>query len=140
MKQIISPEIRPIPVYGDAHIRARRFLATNCGNMRESLQARRQESWERQGFIYFLGVGDPTLSHVKIGFTTQNPYSRMAELQTGCPFRMKMLGFVLGSMDMEQSLHAKLSRHRAMGEWFEASQDVGKTVIGALYGCEYPRV
>src|SRR5690348_1623199 len=56
------------------------------------------------GFVYFIGIGDPYLTHIKIGFTRKNPFTRMAGLQTGCPFKMRMLGYVFGNEAMEAEL------------------------------------
>jgi hypothetical protein len=84
------------------------------------------------GFVYFVGIGDPYITHVKIGFTRKNPFARMASLQTGCPFKMKMLGYVFGNEAMEAELHDVASDFRAEGEWFEYSEYVSRLVDGAL--------
>src|SRR5688572_25210184 len=60
----------------------------------------------------------------KIGFTTQEPSQRLAELQTGCPDRLVILtAFWCKSPRLkEQALHAMLDESgvtRAGGEWFE---------------------
>lgn len=84
------------------------------------------------GFVYFLGIGDPYLTHVKVGFTRKNPFARMAGLQTGCPFRMRMVGFVFGNEAMEAELHDVLRDSRKEGEWFEYTEYVERIITGEL--------
>jgi hypothetical protein len=68
------------------------------------------------GWVYFIAC-EP-LEAVKIGYTGQNPYARLAGLQTGSPAPLKLLAYVRGTQDEERRLHsvfAPLSIHR---EWF----------------------
>ena len=84
------------------------------------------------GFVYFIGIGGPYLTHVKIGYTKKDPLRRMADLQTGCPFEMIMLGYVFGVIDRERELHDVLRDYRCCGEWFEYSEYVASTVRNQL--------
>jgi hypothetical protein len=84
------------------------------------------------GFVYFIGIGDPYLTHVKVGYTSKNPAARMASLQTGCPFKMRLLGFVFGNEAMEAELHDVLSHQNSSGEWFIYSDYVARVIDGAL--------
>jgi hypothetical protein len=84
------------------------------------------------GFVYFVGIGDPYTTHVKVGFTRKNPWARMASLQTGCPFKMRLLGFVFGNEGMEAELHDVFDYYRKEGEWFEHSEYVAETIDGIL--------
>lgn len=86
-----------------------------------------------KGFVYFIGIGGEYITHVKIGFTAKNPYTRLASLQTGCPFKLRMLGFVYGNADRERELHGVLKEYRVEGEWFEYS-DYARQII--LYELE----
>lgn len=70
------------------------------------------------GSVYFITIGEPYPTHVKIGFTRGNPRQRLKDLQTGCPFPLSMHGHVPGCMDMEAELHRVLHEYRCMGEWF----------------------
>jgi hypothetical protein len=77
------------------------------------------------GFVYFVRTG----SFVKIGFTSQNPYARMASLQTGCPIKLKMVGYVFADQELERNLHDELQAYRKEGEWFSLdSFEVRKAV------------
>lgn len=70
------------------------------------------------GSVYFITVGEPYATHVKIGFTRGNPRQRLKELQTGCPLQMYLLGAIPGCMTMEAELHGVLEQYRVIGEWF----------------------
>lgn len=80
------------------------------------------------GFVYFMAIGHPYTTHVKVGFTCKNPYSRMVSLQTGCPFKIRMLGFVFGNQGMEAELHDVFREERCQGEWFEYSDYVARQI------------
>jgi hypothetical protein len=80
------------------------------------------------GFVYFMAIGDPYITHVKVGFTRKNPYSRMRDLQTGCPFKIRMLGFVFGNLEFEAELHDVFREERAEGEWFAFGEYVEKNI------------
>lgn len=71
-----------------------------------------------EGFVYFITIGDPYPTHVKVGFTKGDPRDRQKSLQTGCPFPMKLLGYVFGTQIMERELHDVLRDERCQGEWF----------------------
>jgi hypothetical protein len=56
---------------------------------------------------------------VKIGRST-NPEKRLLELQTGSPYKLRMLAWFVGCGEMEPVLHRSLERWRlkTKGEWF----------------------
>ena len=57
--------------------------------------------------IYAIHILDQKF--VKIGFTDATDISRrMAELQTGCPFELRMLACMPGNLPQEKRLHALL--------------------------------
>ena len=89
------------------------------------------------GFVYFVAIGEPYITHVKIGFTAKDPHARMKGLQTGCPFKMRMLGFIVGNIVHEQELHDVLRDYRLEGEWFEYSDYVAR-IIRSQMETEYP--
>lgn len=84
------------------------------------------------GFVYFAAIGDPYITHVKIGFTSKDPEARLRNLQTGCPFRMRLIGYVFGNEGREADLHDVLSEHRCEGEWFTWSEYVERIVNDQL--------
>ena len=77
-----------------------------------------------QGWVYLVGAEHP--GHpVKIGFTrAQTPQRRLPGLQTGCPYKLKVLESFRGRHSDEQKAHALLDAHRLCGEWFEDCQEV----------------
>lgn len=85
-----------------------------------------------EGFVYFIAIGDPYITHVKIGFTNDSPFSRLKSLQTGCPFPMRVLGFILGNKAHEAELHRVLADDRTTGEWFAFSDRVEAIVRDQL--------
>lgn len=56
---------------------------------------------------------------VKIGRST-HPETRLLELQTGSPYKLRLLAHFEGKGDMEPVLHRELDRFRLKikGEWF----------------------
>ncbi len=85
-----------------------------------------------EGFVYFISIGDPYVTHVKVGFTAGDPYKRMAALQTGCPYRLNIFGYVLGTRAMERELHCVFETARAEGEWFAMNDHIGSVIYGLL--------
>lgn len=66
--------------------------------------------------IYFIGKN--WRGPVKIGFST-NPQKRLEQIQTGNPYKMRILYLAVGSFYMEKRLHKLFKKHRYQGEWFE---------------------
>src|SRR5947209_19293791 len=76
------------------------------------------------GFIYAIGMEGT--SSVKIGKTAGSVEKRLAELQTGQPFPLKLLASVqvedyLGGV--ESAIHRFLEADRQRGEWFTLAVD-----------------
>ncbi len=68
---------------------------------------------DQNGFIYFIECQ----GHVKIGFA-RNVAKRIADLQTACPFPLKLLAKIAGNLWEERDYHARFEIHRRQGEWF----------------------
>ncbi len=65
-------------------------------------------------FIEAIGVGN-----IKIGFTDHDDaVVRMAQLQTGSPVPLRLLGTIPGSLEDEKDLHRSFASARVTGEWF----------------------
>jgi hypothetical protein len=69
--------------------------------------------------VYFIEMEQT--GFIKIGYTATYPGRRMAQLQTGQPYKLKLLGCIAGEKKDEKSLHKELSRFRGNGEWFVPS-------------------
>jgi len=73
---------------------------------------------------------------IKIGYTAGEPARRIAQLQTGQPQRIKLLGTIPGDMDAESGLHTELAPFRGSGEWFEGSGV--RSVVDFLIKAQHP--
>jgi hypothetical protein len=71
--------------------------------------------------VYFIQAGEG--GPVKIGFAN-NPYERVAGLQTGHPEVLRLRAIMPGSAADEAALHQRFSGTRIRGEWFEPCQSI----------------
>lgn len=76
-------------------------------------------------YVYFLRAG----GFIKIGKTSGNPNSRIATLQTGCPFNIELAAWEFGGLDREKELHCRFGGLRANGEWFRDEGELSEYVI-----------
>lgn len=86
-----------------------------------------------QGFVYFAYIGADAPVYVKVGFSKYDPRKRLKNLQTGCPFPIKLLGFVIGHKVQEEELHDVLRGYRVQGEWFDYSDYVESVIHRQLH-------
>lgn len=88
----------------------------DLGAMRVAFEQR--AAWAQLGApcVYFVRAGD----FLKIGKCSGAPETRMAQLQTGCPYAMRLEVFFRGDVDLERQFHAEFARYRVSGgnEWF----------------------
>lgn len=76
-------------------------------------------------FVYFIkAYGECPL--IKIG-RSKTPEKRMSQLQIGCPFKLKMIGFMKCRDDshaksVEKLAHNIFYKQRRRGEWFKLSE------------------
>lgn len=70
------------------------------------------------GWIYF--VVDNRYRHMKAGWSG-NPIKRLADLQTGHPLPLKIIGIIPGSYSYEAAIHRTFHRYRTAGEWYRYS-------------------
>jgi hypothetical protein len=83
---------------------------------RQPIQARR----DGKCYVYFIGgEGTP----VKIGLSNQ-PYERLAALQTAHWCKLSILAKVEGKLADEKALHARFAAHRLHGEWFTRCPEI----------------
>jgi len=76
-------------------------------------------------YVYFANAIETKM--VKIG-QTANVISRMSGLQTGCPFKLNLMGAVSHDLVSEYEVHTALDRFRIRGEWFELSPLVSRVI------------
>lgn len=63
----------------------------------------------------------------KIGYST-NPVKRLNAIQTGCPFKLKMVVVVKGNRSVEKALHKKYKKYKTNGEWFSYKEELKEAV------------
>jgi hypothetical protein len=68
------------------------------------------------GYIYLI----KSASAIKVGFS-QNPESRLANLQSASPSRLELIGVKKGTLQEEQSFHAQNKNKAVIGEWYPLS-------------------
>ena len=66
--------------------------------------------------IYFIEI--EKIGSIKIGYTASSPERRMAQLQTGQPGKLLLIGTIPGDKEIETNLHKELNEYRLNGEWF----------------------
>ncbi|XXZ47421.1 GIY-YIG nuclease family protein (plasmid) [Streptomyces cavourensis] len=66
--------------------------------------------------VYVIAADGSPL--VKIGWTS-NPSRRIADLQSGSPLALRLLGTFEGNAALEAALHTHFAEHRVRGEWFD---------------------
>lgn len=70
-----------------------------------------------QGYVYCFRETEGPERYVKIGYST-NPKKRIAEIQTGNPRVLEIVGFFEGTEEDERKLHARFSHSNKLQEWF----------------------
>jgi hypothetical protein len=85
--------------------------------------------------VYFIQAGESDADGsalVKIGFTT-DVASRMRQLQTASPMRLKVLDQVIGTHAIEAYFHRLLRARHVQGEWFKLNSDSISYALGCLW-------
>ena len=78
-------------------------------------------------YVYFIiALGKP--KRIKIG-KSRDPEKRLKELQTGCPYKLKLDGTIKCNSDkhaleIEKAAHDFFSYKHARGEWFKCTDHV----------------
>lgn len=72
--------------------------------------------------IYFIRMGKD--GPIKIGKTNGHPWARLAELQTGNPYKLELVAYISAPDQIEEQLHAYFDEYRMEGEWFQPVPEV----------------
>jgi hypothetical protein len=85
--------------------------------------------------IYFIVGG----KFCKIGFS-KDPNTRLKELQTACPYKLKVVATMPGCFATELALHSVFSDQRTHGEWFHFTGNLKRAVraLVDVSGPHYP--
>lgn len=91
------------------------------------------EEKKEKGKIYFI-CEDGRNEFVKIGFSLRSAYTRLKELQTSNPRKLKVIAIVKGSMEEEKKLHKRFNEERVSwdSEWFVFSDRIRNYVDNLL--------
>lgn len=76
--------------------------------------------WDPLRFVYVI-QGDPE-TPIKVGIAN-DVHKRMKGIQTGYPWRLRLLFAIPGDQHLEWYLHQRLKGHRLLGEWFQPDPD-----------------
>ena len=69
----------------------------------------------REGFVYFIQAVDS--GPIKIGWAL-NAKRRLDCLQTGCPYKLRILAQTPGTVSDERAMHRRFDELHSHGEWF----------------------
>ncbi len=90
-----------------------------------------------QEYTYFIQQENG--GNIKIGFTTQKPEKRLANLQTGSAYPLRIVGLLKGNK--ESKLHQKFSDIRVKGEWYKNNEELVDYIkSNSLKGYDEPLV
>lgn len=81
---------------------------------------RRARQPKKAGRVYCIGMKGNGAA-VKIGHSND---TRLADLQTGNPWELKLLGTIPGTVEDERRLHAKYIKQNMVGEWFRPTPEL----------------
>lgn len=70
--------------------------------------------------VYFIGGVD---GPIKIG-KAKNVKSRLAGIQTGHPYKLDVIGTMLGRVGLESAIHQRFKHIRLNGEWFSRTEEL----------------
>ncbi len=79
----------------------------------------------RDGYVYFAQMENT--GPIKIGFSN-DPYSRIANLNTSSPYPIKLLYFTPACRDDEKELHRVYYRYNIRNEWFHPHESIFKLI------------
>lgn len=79
----------------------------------------------RKSLVYFAEAEGA--ARVRIGVAV-DPAARVAALQTGSPYPIRLMGTIPGGREVEASLHKRLRDYHLGGEWFFLAKPVGALI------------
>lgn len=82
------------------------------------------------GTVYF--IRETVSGHVKIGWTSGRPASRLKALQTAHPHDLVLICSIPGDKATERALHEKYAHLRLRGEWFRYDTDLRELIVAQV--------
>lgn len=80
-----------------------------------------RKACSEESFLYFIEALDS--GFIKIGRSV-NPERRLAQLSTGSPSKLVILGKISGGSKLEMDLHKRFGLSREKGEWFKITNEL----------------
>lgn len=92
-------------------------------------------------YVYFIAVTDAHPNTVKIG-KAKNPMQRLIEMQTGCPYQLKLVGQVpclseKHAYQVETNAHIAFRDFAYRGEWFRYTDRVRRAISTIIMDTEF---
>lgn len=75
----------------------------------------------KQGYVYL--ICEKATKYGKIGYSV-NPEKRIAEIQTGNPRQLELVGKIEGKPEDEAAMHAKYIEQNVLQEWFTVTPEL----------------
>lgn len=112
-----NPEFKPIIDWAKDEIYKR------CNNTKRRRQNKKNYKVGK-GYVYIIHCTGTKI--YKIGISKSDPYNRLHNLQTGCPFGLELVkvSYHDNYHLLERALHAKYHAYNTRGEWFELEDDI----------------
>lgn len=82
--------------------------------------------------IYFVQQGKS--GPIKIGYTKSNIDKRIEQLQTGCAYKLTLLGTIDGDKEQENLIQHFFHGHRMYGEWFAPAPPLLDYIFSLILG------
>jgi hypothetical protein len=76
-----------------------------------------QQRKDVQGYVYCFRETEGAERYVKVGYSV-NPEKRIAEVQTGNPRILEIVGYFPGTEEDERALHKQFGPSNKLQEWF----------------------
>lgn len=108
--------------------RGRQAVPQEVKDARAVIAAHARDTSDPSGYVYLIGELAKHCSFVKIGESRDDPSHRLAELQTGNPRLLVLLGKIKTGdrRALEAKLHARFIKHNVLGEWFINRPEIRK--------------
>ncbi len=77
--------------------------------------------------VYFILSVE--LQRIKIGFTKNNPVTRLRAAQTGSADELRLLGWMARDRDLENAIHDRFAAIQVRDEWFKAAPELLSFIV-----------
>lgn len=105
--------------FNEWHDSRLKFVKDHYKNEEREMQGRSLPPSLKKGFVYLMNNPDSGL--FKIGFS-KKPHARLVSLRSFAP-KIRLLGYLPGTMQTEGSMHHKFRAKHVRNEWFALSQE-----------------